>query len=69
MFLPADYSEISGHDFTQVGNSLVRYGNEEVSYLSAKKRCVEVFKANMVEFRNEQEWLEVTFKAGYLYCA
>ena len=52
-------SEISGHEFTQVGNSLVRYGKEELFYHSAKRRCVDAFGANIVEFRNEEEWIEV----------
>ena len=55
------FPEISGHEFTQVGNSLVRYGKEELFYLSAKRLCVEAFGANLVEFRNEQEWSEVIF--------
>ena len=53
------YSEILGYEFTQVGSSLIRYGKEELFYLSARRRCIEAFGANLVEFRNEQEWNEV----------
>ena len=56
------FSEISGHEFTQVGNSLLRYGKEELFYLSAKRRCVEAFGANLVEFRQELEWSKVISK-------
>ena len=61
------FSDISGREFTQVGNSLIRYGKEESFYFSAKKHCFEAFGANLIEFRNEQEWSEVIcIKAGYL---
>ena len=39
-----------------LGNSLIRYGREVLFYLSARRCCMETFKANLVEFRNEQEW-------------
>ena len=62
------YSEISGYEFTQVGNSLVRYGKEELFYNSARRRCVEAFGANIVEFRNEQEWIEVLINEAVYLC-
>ena len=48
-----------GQNFTRVGNSLVRYGEEKLPYESAHRRCQDVFKANLIEFRNEQEWNNV----------
>ena len=58
----------SGHEFIQVGNSLVRYGKEELFYHSAKRRCVDAFGANIVEFRNEQEWIEVLSNEAVYLC-
>ena len=48
-----------GHYFTEVGDSGIRYGNEELFYHSAKRRCHEVYEATLLEFRNEHEWTEV----------
>ena len=61
-------SDLPGHEFTRVGNSLIRYGREELFYLSARRRCMETFEANLVEFRNEQEWGEVISRDVHL-CA
>ena len=56
---------IAGLQFIRVGNSLIRYGTEELFYPSAKKRCLEAFDATIVEFRNEQEWIEVITPTGF----
>ena len=56
---------IAGLQFIRVGNSLIRYGKEELFYPSARKRCVEAFDATIVEFRNEQEWIEVIIPTGF----
>ena len=47
-----------GQNFNLVGNSLIRYGREELPYESAHRRCLDIFKANVVVFRNKQEWIE-----------
>ena len=57
---------LSGQNFTYVGSSLIRYEEGKVPYEFAHRRCLEVFKANLVVFRNKQEWNEVTETEFYL---
>ena len=51
---------ISDHYFTKVGDSLVKYEDDFLAYHEAKERCEVAYGANLVEFRNEREWTEVS---------
>ena len=52
--------------FTKVGNTLLKYEDDLLSFYGARERCAMSYDANLVEFRNEKEWTEVITKQSLI---